>query len=222
MSESPCTIIYTISASTLSSRTKLLLIVLHTQASKDGNCEICLEKLSRLTSTSTRHLSRLLAHLAENGLIRISRRPGRCNVYILPSNYHLIDDQLQADWSPPPSPSKPQRSTNNWRPDPALVQAWQSAFSLKYQPVTPGEQKAMGYMLFANNSGQLSHVKYPWPTCAPSSATAIPLIFHYFSIGKKLSKIRRLQQKKKKKKNKKSSIRNGSCTLTCRNHGKKS
>ena len=130
------------------------------QAGGGAECRICLSHLSRLTSTSTRHLSRLIKELESTNLIQISRRPGRCNIYHLPANYVLISNQLlTADWSqkkdPPPSTTR-----DDWH-NQTLIYAWQSAFSLRYQPVSPEEQTAMDYMLFAHNNNRLGDIKAP-------------------------------------------------------------
>lgn len=166
MKENPYDLINTISLSSLSRCQKWILTTLYVRA-KDGNCTICLRELHQLTSTSIRHLSRIINQLAASKIIQITRRPGRCNIYQLPSALDLhTDGSLIADHNTViaqkckdvPAPS---RKNIDFAQDKNLIIAWQKAFNEQYQPVCQKEQDAMDFMLWAHLNNKIGDIKLP-------------------------------------------------------------
>ena len=151
----------TIAASNLSRCGKWLLTTLLVEAADTGSCRISLSTLAQLTSTSPRHLSRILRMLSDQDLIRITHRPGRCNTYNLAPLYSLRNDQLLADWTAERSSyPRRQKPRQEWL-DASLIDAWSSAFSTRYRPITEQEQWAMDFMLYAHSGRKLVAIKYP-------------------------------------------------------------
>ncbi len=161
MHNQPYAQLNTITASNLSRCGKWLLTTLMVEAAETGSCRICLSTLAQLTSTSPRHLSRILRILSDQDLVRITRRPGRCNTYNLAPLYSLRDGQLLSDWTAERS-SHPRRQQprREWL-DASLINTWSSAFSTRYRPISEQEQWAMDFMLYAHSGGKLVAIKSP-------------------------------------------------------------
>jgi len=161
MHNQPYAQLNTIAASNLSRCGKWLLTTLMGEAADTGSCRICLSTLAQLTSTSPRHLSRILRMLSDQDLIRIIRRPGRCNTYNPAPLYALRDGHLLADWTAERSSDpRRQKPRQEWF-DASLIDAWSSAFSTRYRPITEQEQWAMDFMLYAHSGGKLVAIKSP-------------------------------------------------------------
>lgn len=158
-------LLHSISSSRLSRCEKwaLTTIVIHAGGTK---CKISFAQLSLLTSTSVRHLSRVINRLSRYKLLKIIRRTGRCNIYILPAAMQVVEGQLLPCWDKKPAscPSHPAKNypkNKKFTLDPLLAKAWASAFSTQYHAISAAEQNAMDYMLYAYKNNQLHGVKSP-------------------------------------------------------------
>ena len=171
--------IYTdsILASNASSREKLLLITLAT-AQNDGKTVICLSRLSSLTSTSIRHLSRIISKLEQEGLLQVTRRPGRCNSYSLP---------FLSSNSPKAPKKQADKGGFDWK-NPELIKTWQSIFSQQYQPVNTNEQKIMDFMIFSRKNGRITQVNHPVAYLKTLAKNGYPSDFPSFSDRQKSKK----------------------------------
>jgi len=161
----PYSLLHRISSSGLSRCEKwaLTTIVVHADGTK---CKISFAELSSLTSTSIRHLSRVINKLSSDNLLKILRRSGRCNIYILPAVIQVVKGELRPCWDKKPASSSSQSARNypknkKFTSDPLLAKAWASAFSTQYHAISAAEQNAMDYMLYAYKNNQLCGVKSP-------------------------------------------------------------
>ena len=178
--------IATISASTLSSRMKLVLIILCSHAQERNWLQISIKSLTSLTSTSERHLRRIIHQLASRNLIRIEYRKGLTSVYHFPNSYQEVDGKLQALWHDSPARSStvnmvqsgqddqeqhhrhlfPRPVTvvpraNDTRVDPAMISVWHECFGIRYRPVSVEEERAMDWMIYAQQNKKLCRIKSP-------------------------------------------------------------
>ena len=158
-------LLHSISSSGLSRCEKwaLTTIVIHAGGTR---CKISFAQLSLLTSTSTRHLSRVINRLSRYNLLKIIRRTGRRNIYILPAAMQVVEGELRPCWDKKPAscPSHPAKNypkNKKFAPDPLLAKAWADAFSTQYHAISAAEQNAMDYMLYAYKNNQLHGVKSP-------------------------------------------------------------
>lgn len=217
--------IATISASRLSSRMKLVLIILCSHAQAQDQLQISVKSLTGLTSTSERHLRRILHELAAKKLINIEYRKGLTSVYHFPDNYQVKNGELQAIWNDssvesinsdilsvtPKTHSQPVASifSPSAAPlqhnipkevDPAMISAWQKYFGIRYRPRSLEEQQAMDWMIYAQQNNKLCEIKSPIGFLKKIVVNGHPDDFPSFSERKRKTKVRAEMDEKQEQK----------------------